>query len=292
MRPPPSLVDKPTLSSLVKALQADWYEAVRLLQQEPALANEQDPFGSYALHFAAMYRASPEVVTLLLRINPGAAKCANKNKYLPLHYAAGNGAPPECVALIRCAHKGGDKQSNGAGMTALDLAVQQNRAENADLLQDPERMDALAKELHSHTIARANQLTYTVVNEMNEMNEMNEVGASASSSFLPGTSSLVEQLEKQILVCLRDGTTLIGELRSFDQFGNLVLARTVERKVFGTTYADKAVGTYILRGENIVLLGEIDPAREDGSGLKQVPLAEVEAALKGQPRAKHVLPWD
>ena len=42
--------------------------------------------------------ASPEVVTLLLRLNEGAAKCFNKSKYLPVHYAAGNGAPPECVS--------------------------------------------------------------------------------------------------------------------------------------------------------------------------------------------------
>lgn len=127
MDPPPSLVNSPTLSSLVRAFQSDWYEAVRLLQYRPSLANEQDPFGSLALHFAAMYRASPEVVTLLLRINPEAAKRPNKSKYLPVHYAAGNGAPPECVALIWHANRDGGQQRNGAGMTPLDLATQHNR---------------------------------------------------------------------------------------------------------------------------------------------------------------------
>jgi ankyrin repeat protein len=102
---------------------------VRLLQQQPELATVMDEYGSFALHFAAMHRASPEVVTLLLRINGGAAKCFNKSKYLPIHYAAGNGAPPECVALIWHAHPSGADQRNGAGQTAMALATQQNRCD-------------------------------------------------------------------------------------------------------------------------------------------------------------------
>lgn len=84
----------------------------------------------------------------------------------------------------------------------------------------------------------------------------------------------------KILVCLRDGKTLIGELQSFDQFGNLVLSRTVERIIVNTLYADKSVGTFILRGENIVLLGEIDPAKEAAGGLTEVSEAEIQKARK------------
>ena len=94
---------------------------------------------------------------LLLRLNPGAAKLFNKSKYLPIHYAAGNGAPPECVALIWHAHPAGAEQRHGKGENALELATQQNRTENMALLQDPERMKAMAAELESHTIGRANQ---------------------------------------------------------------------------------------------------------------------------------------
>ena len=84
----------------------------------------------------------------------------------------------------------------------------------------------------------------------------------------------------KILVCLRDGKTLIGVLQSFDQFGNLVLSHTVERIIVNTLYADKPVGTFILRGENIVLLGEIDSAKEAAGGLKQVSEAEIQKARK------------
>ena len=278
MRPPPSLTNTPTMPQLVKAIQADWYEAVRLLQNLPALAQQMDEYGSFALHFAAMHRASPEVVTLLLRLNPGAAKLFNKSKYLPIHYAAGNGAPPEGVALIWHAHPAGAEQRNGKGENALELATQQNRTENMALLQDPERMKAMAAELESHTIGRANQLTYTVVNEMNDVSPQ-------VNAFLPGTSSLVEQLGAKILVCLRDGKTLIGELQSFDQFGNLVLSRTVERIIVDKVYADKSVGTYILRGENVVLLGEIDPDKEAAGGLKRVSDAEIDKAVAAHKEA-------
>lgn len=48
-------------------------------------------------------------------------------------------------------------------------------------------------------------------------------------NYMPGTASLIEDIDKKHLVLLRDGRTLIGFLRSIDQFANLVLHQTVER---------------------------------------------------------------
>lgn len=59
------------------------------------------------------------------------------------------------------------------------------------------------------------------------------------------------------MVYLRDGRTLIGILRSVDQFANLVLHRTIERIHVGKRYGDMDRGVIIIRGENVVLLGEI-----------------------------------
>ena len=59
------------------------------------------------------------------------------------------------------------------------------------------------------------------------------------------------------MVLLRDGRTLIGYLRSVDQFANLVLHRTIERIHVGKEYGDIPRGVFIIRGENVVLLGEI-----------------------------------
>lgn len=77
------------------------------------------------------------------------------------------------------------------------------------------------------------------------------------------------------MVSLRDGRKLIGVLRSWDQFGkeegfntsrgghcsrdagNLVLQDTIERLFVQNLYADIERGLFLVRGENVLLLGEI-----------------------------------
>jgi U6 snRNA-associated Sm-like protein LSm1 len=78
------------------------------------------------------------------------------------------------------------------------------------------------------------------------------------------------------MVALRDGRKLIGVLRAWDQvflprhvcacflltqdasqYANLVLQGTVERLIVGGMYCDIPRGLYIIRGENVLLLGEI-----------------------------------
>ena len=107
-----------------------------------------------------------------------------------------------------------------------------------------------------------------------------------SLSYLPGTASLLEELDKKLMVLLRDGRTLIGEpapppwpgyLRSVDQFANLVLHQTIERIHVGKCYGDIPRGVFVVRGENVVLLGEIDAEKtEPGKlGLQEVSLEEI-----------------
>lgn len=82
-----------------------------------------------------------------------------------------------------------------------------------------------------------------------------------------------------MLVVLRDGRKLQGVLRSYDQFGecsgrvlvfgagtveasfpppaNLVLEDTVERIYHQNVFAEVWRGLFLIRGENVVLLGEI-----------------------------------
>ena len=40
---------------------------------------------------------------------------------------------------------------------------------------------------------------------------------------LSAVASLVEDIDKKILVVLRDNSNIVGTLRSFDQFANIVL---------------------------------------------------------------------
>ena len=60
-----------------------------------------------------------------------------------------------------------------------------------------------------------------------------------------------------MLVQLRDGRKIIGIMRSFDQFANIVLEEAVERLLVGKRFADMPLGIYVIRGENVVLLGQI-----------------------------------
>jgi len=101
-------------------------------------------------------------------------------------------------------------------------------------------------------------------------------------SLIPFTTSgaLVDCVDKKILVVLRDGRKLIGVLRSYDQFANLVIDMTVERTHLGRYYADKPVGVMVIRGENVVLMGEIDLDVEDEVPLQPVPLKELQAPVK------------
>ena len=72
----------------------------------------------------------------------------------------------------------------------------------------------------------------------------------------PGAASARACAEK-LIVMLRDGRKIIGVMRSFDQFANIVLEHAVERVVVGKRFADVPLGLYVIRGENVVLLGQI-----------------------------------
>jgi len=88
-----------------------------------------------------------------------------------------------------------------------------------------------------------------------------------NGSFLYCLSNTVERL----LVVLRDGRKLYGVLRSFDQFGtfiieylvyflfaaNLVLSDTIERYYVELEFTEEHHGTFLVRGENVVLVGEL-----------------------------------
>merc|ERR1712083_267155 len=88
---------------------------------------------------------------------------------------------------------------------------------------------------------------------------------------------LLEELDKKLMVLLRDGRTLIGFLRSVDQFANLVLHQTIERIHVGKCYGDIPRGVFVVRGENVVLLGEIDAEKTEPKdiGLTEVSLEEI-----------------
>ncbi|XP_014467375.1 PREDICTED: U6 snRNA-associated Sm-like protein LSm1 [Dinoponera quadriceps] len=105
-------------------------------------------------------------------------------------------------------------------------------------------------------------------------------------NIVPGTASLLEELDKKLMVLLRDGRTLIGYLRSVDQFANIVLHRTIERIHVGKEYGDIPRGIFIVRGENVVLLGEIDREKEKVLPLTQVTVDDILDAQRREQELK------
>ncbi|XAR67211.1 hypothetical protein NMG60_11013689 [Bertholletia excelsa] len=106
-----------------------------------------------------------------------------------------------------------------------------------------------------------------------------------SNDIFPSTS-LASYLDKKLLVLLRDGRKLLGVLRSFDQFANVVLEGACERVIVGDIFSDIPLGLYIIRGENVVLIGELDLAREELHAHKiQVSAEEIKRAQRAEREA-------
>ena len=81
-------------------------------------------------------------------------------------------------------------------------------------------------------------------------------------------AQLLDLTDKKLLLVLRDGRKLLGVLRTWDQFANLVLTDTKERYYVTTAssrhlYCDIPRGTYLVRGENVLLIGEVDLDKDD-----------------------------
>ncbi|KAF7588691.1 SM-like, degradation of cytoplasmic mRNAs and positively regulates transcription initiation [Aspergillus hancockii] len=90
-------------------------------------------------------------------------------------------------------------------------------------------------------------------------------------------AQLLDLTDKKLVLVLRDGRKLIGVLRSWDQFANLVLQDTIERLYAGNLYAEVPRGIFLVRGENVLLLGEIDLDKEDDipPHVQKAPVQEV-----------------
>lgn len=98
------------------------------------------------------------------------------------------------------------------------------------------------------------------------------------------TAAIVSSVDRKIFVLLRDGKLLFGVLRTFDQYANLILQHCKERIYLPDTneYAEEEKGIYMIRGENVVMLGEVDIDREDQplEQMQQIPFKDAERLKK------------
>lgn len=106
------------------------------------------------------------------------------------------------------------------------------------------------------------------------------------------TAAIVSSVDRKIFVLLRDGKLFFGVLRTFDQYANLILQDCVERIYVQENgeYAEEDRGIFMIRGENVVMLGEVDIDKEDEplKSLKRIPFEEAKKLkqLKEEKRCK------
>uniref|UniRef100_A0A0E0DET9 U6 snRNA-associated Sm-like protein LSm1 n=1 Tax=Oryza meridionalis TaxID=40149 RepID=A0A0E0DET9_9ORYZ len=101
------------------------------------------------------------------------------------------------------------------------------------------------------------------------------------------STSLAGFLDKKLIVLLRDGRKLLGTLCSFDQFANVVLQGACERVIVGELYCDVPLGLYVIRGENVVLIGELDREKDElPAHMTCVSEAEIRKAEKAEREAR------
>jgi U6 snRNA-associated Sm-like protein LSm1 len=85
-------------------------------------------------------------------------------------------------------------------------------------------------------------------------------------------------------------------LRSFDQYSNMILDDASERKFHRngaglTCFADIPLGLYIVRGDSVVLMGQVGPDdNDDDGGMKQMELEELEEMIEAE--KEEGLEWD
>ena len=97
--------------------------------------------------------------------------------------------------------------------------------------------------------------------------------------FFGGVSALAEHLDRTMLLVLRDGRLLFGALSSYDQYGSVVLEGAKERLSAQGKFADIDMGLYMIRGENIMLMGELVRAAGAPAAVRWPPVASLYAPL-------------
>merc|ERR1719409_2169762 len=95
--------------------------------------------------------------------------------------------------------------------------------------------------------------------------------AAASAGAGAMASALKEMIGKQISVITCDGRNIVGTLRGYDQVTNVILEECHERVYSLDAGVEQVVlGLYIIRGDNIAIIGEIDPERDAKTDLSKV----------------------
>ncbi|CAL1699409.1 unnamed protein product [Somion occarium] len=84
-------------------------------------------------------------------------------------------------------------------------------------------------------------------------------------------ASLQGYVDHRVLLILQDGRAIVGVMAGFDQKSNVVLSDSKER-VYSTDEGVEEIplGLYLVKGDQIVLIGELDEALDQSVDLSTV----------------------
>ncbi|KAA3679168.1 U6 snRNA-associated Sm-like protein LSm1 [Paragonimus westermani] len=91
---------------------------------------------------------------------------------------------------------------------------------------------------------------------------------------------------KNMMVCLRGGRVYIGYLRIIDQFGNIVIHQAFERIHVEKKFCDIPQGILMIRGEYIILIGDLNEQTNIEDTLERVSESEIYALQAEQTAAR------
>eukprot|EP00040_Diaphanoeca_grandis_P005142 m.31536 g.31536 ORF g.31536 m.31536 type:complete len:93 (+) comp16479_c0_seq1:219-497(+) len=85
---------------------------------------------------------------------------------------------------------------------------------------------------------------------------------------------------KMVSIVTQDGRYIVGTLKGYDQATNLILKKCHER-VFSIEVGVELVplGLYIIRGDNIAVIGEIDEEKDEGLELEEIQAAPIKPII-------------
>jgi U6 snRNA-associated Sm-like protein LSm8 len=85
-------------------------------------------------------------------------------------------------------------------------------------------------------------------------------------------------VDQPISVITNDGRNIVGILKGFDQATNLILDESHER-VYSTTEGVEqlVLGLYIIRGDNVAVVGELDEELDSNLDLSQIKAEPLKA---------------
>ncbi|XP_062347054.1 LSM8 homolog, U6 small nuclear RNA associated isoform X1 [Cinclus cinclus] len=93
----------------------------------------------------------------------------------------------------------------------------------------------------------------------------------ANGSISGMTKCFLNEISGTVAVITSDGRMIVGTLKGFDQTINLILDESHERVFSSSQGVEQVVlGLYIVRGDNVAVIGEIDEETDSALDLGNI----------------------